>query len=316
LIRLAHLEAKEESTMASPDLPEDVVERTVDIMSEGTRMRGYLFAPAGAAADTKLPTIIMGHGWGGVQARLRRDAVGFAQAGYRVVTFDYRGWGESDARVVLTRPADDPTRIVFTAEVRAIREVVDPIDMATDWLNVVHWVHGEPGCDPNRIGLWGSSMAGSYVINTAAHDPRINAVHSQVTGNLNGRDWGRSPASRAEATQRARGEVGYPEPRARVIPGLEGAPIPYRFADYVPILAIRDNDTVALQIVLSETEEYLDNVEHGIRAYEQHRGPKNLVVIPGISHYDIYGTAWQQAHDLALAWFDQHLGHRRGSRGP
>jgi len=63
---------------------------------------------------------------------------------------------------------------------------------------------------------------------------------------------------------------------------------------------------VALQFVLAEDEEYGGN-EIAKPTYERHNGPKNLVVIAGIGHYDVYGTAWQQAHDLVLAWFDQHL---------
>jgi len=172
-------------------LPEDVSTRQVNILSEGTRMSGNVFVPKSAKPDDKLPTIIMAHGWGGEQRQLRRDAAEFAQTGYFVLTFDYRGWGKSDSRVILTKAAPDPKQVKFTAEVRAVREVVDPLDMGTDWLNAIHWVHGEPQVDTNRIGIWGSSMSGSYVIYAAAHDPRIKAVHSQVTGTLTGRAWGR-----------------------------------------------------------------------------------------------------------------------------
>ena len=69
---------------------------------------------------------------------------------------------------------------------------------------------------------------------------------------------------------------------------------------------IQENDEVALQFVLAENEEYGGN-PIAIRTYEQHDGPKNLVIIPDTGHYDIYRGAWQQAHELALAWFDQHL---------
>jgi hypothetical protein len=40
-------------------------------------------------------------GWSGTAAQLRADAVVFCQAGFLVVTFDYRGWGESDRRAIL-----------------------------------------------------------------------------------------------------------------------------------------------------------------------------------------------------------------------
>ncbi|MCB1684255.1 MAG: alpha/beta fold hydrolase [Pseudomonadales bacterium] len=290
---------------ANASSSEDVLIRRVDVFSEGTRMSGMLYTPKAASAEAKLPTIVMAHGWGGTQRSLQRDAEGFARAGFLVLSFDYRGWGESDSRVVLTQPAADPTAVTFTAEVRAIREVVDPLDMGTDWLNALHFIQGETQCDTDRIGIWGSSMAGGYVIFAAAHDPRVKAVHSQVTGTVSGRQWGRSVEARKEATQRARGEIGYPEPRAK-FGNLSGAPITPRFADYVPSEEILDNPDVALQMVLAENEEYGGN-EAALGVYERHQGPKNLVIIDDTGHYDIYRGAWQQAHDLALAWFDKHL---------
>ena len=160
--------------------PDGVVFRTATILSEGTRLAAEVFAPRSPASE-KLPTIVMAHGWGGVAANLRPDAVAFARAGYLVVTFDYRGWGASDSRVVLTKP--QPVRsgnLRFTAEVLEIREVVDPIDQTTDLANAVSWVYGEPQCDRDRIGLWGSSYSGGHVVYVAARDPRVKATISQV----------------------------------------------------------------------------------------------------------------------------------------
>src|SRR5262245_50485372 len=106
-------------------------------MSEGVRMHADVYAPKSNVSGP-LPTIVMSHGWGGTAAMLRPQATAFAKAGYLVVAFDYRGWGESDSRVILTKPAPDAARKAdqrFTAEVREIREVVDPIDQATDIFN-------------------------------------------------------------------------------------------------------------------------------------------------------------------------------------
>src|SRR5690349_20834328 len=77
--------------------PADIDYRRAEMWSEGTRMTADVFTLK-SAAGKKLPTILMAHGWGGTKAALRPDAVLFARAGYLVVTFDYRGWGESDAR--------------------------------------------------------------------------------------------------------------------------------------------------------------------------------------------------------------------------
>ena len=81
--------------------PDDVTFRTDYIISEGTRMAAEIFAPKNPKSE-KLPTIVMSHGWGGTAASLRRDGIAFARAGYLVVTFDYRGWGNSDSRLILS----------------------------------------------------------------------------------------------------------------------------------------------------------------------------------------------------------------------
>jgi predicted dienelactone hydrolase len=64
--------------------PEDIDFRKATIVSEGTRMAAEVYAPKNAGQE-KLPTIVMAHGWGGVAAHLRPDAVAFARAGYLVV---------------------------------------------------------------------------------------------------------------------------------------------------------------------------------------------------------------------------------------
>jgi uncharacterized protein len=290
-----------------PTSVEDVLTRQVDIWSEGVRMSGTVFVPRSADVSDKLPAILMAHGWGGTAAPLARDASAFARAGYFVLTFDYRGWGDSDGRVVVRQRTNPAERTgTFIAEVQELRGVVDPGDMLADWQNAVHWLHGEPQVDGARIGLWGTSLSGGYVVELAIRDPRIRAVHSQV-GFLTGRALGQTAAARAEAARRARGEIGYPEPDARVLGSLRGAPIAPRFADYSPADHINEARDTPIQFVLAEHEELFDNRAHGILAYERYEGPKRLVVIPNIRHYGIYNDAWQTSNDLALEWFDSHL---------
>jgi fermentation-respiration switch protein FrsA (DUF1100 family) len=63
----------------------------------------------------------------------------------------------------------------------------------------------------------------------------------------------------------------------------------------------------AIQIVLAGNEELFD-VRPVTAAYESFKGTKkNLAIIPDAGHYDIYGTARDQARQLALAWFDKYL---------
>ncbi|HET6328051.1 MAG TPA: alpha/beta fold hydrolase [Planctomycetaceae bacterium] len=290
--------------------PDDIAFRKATIISEGTRLAAEVFSPK-SADGKKLPTIVMSHGWGGTAANLRADAVLFARAGYLVVTFDYRGWGASDSRVILTKP--QPSHSAdrkFTAEVLEVREVVDPIDQTADILNAVSWVYGEPNCDRERIGLWGSSYSGGHVVFVAARDPRIKALVSQVPA-LDSRPVALAGEARDttfnEAAARTHGDLGYPPPGARVIGNLRGAPIRERLMQYAPVEDVPRAKHCAMLFVLAEKEELFDNKDHGLKAFERATGPKKLVVIPKIKHYGIYLEARKQAQQLALDWFDAHL---------
>jgi dienelactone hydrolase len=287
--------------------PDDLLHRRADIISEGTRMAAEIYEPKTRPAP-KLPTVVMCHGWGGTAAGLRRQAVDIARAGYLVVVFDYRGWGQSDSRLILTGPAPrDRPGNRFTAEVREVREVVDPVDMTRDLLNAIHWVHGEPGADTARIGLWGSSYSGGHVVWAAARDHRIKALVSQVPG-MDSRPLARSLNANQAATRRTRGEIGYPPPRAQEVGKLFGGPIAEKMVDYAPAedAALVPPHCAQLYIVAGK-EELFDNRDHGIKAHSLARGPKKLVTIPDIAHYGIYREAREQATKLAVEWFDAHL---------
>lgn len=307
---------------AAYKVPDDLDFRTANIISEGVRLHAEIFSLK-SNAGKKLPTIIQAHGWGGTAAGFRWDSLQLARAGYLVINFDYRGWGESDSRMLLTKPAPDWNDAAqmreartFTAEVKEVRGVVDPLEMTTDWFNAIHWAMGEPMVDADRIGLRGSSYSGGHVIYVAARDPRIKAVVSQV-GALDSRPRSNPLAGSVEnqlnvayqeATQRARGESGYPAPFARVIGNLIGAPVRDHLFQYHPVEdAHRLTNTAALFIV-AEKEELFDNKDHAKLGYERipHQN-KKYVEIPNITHYGIYTTERNRAIQLAIEWFDQYL---------
>ncbi|HWY86296.1 MAG TPA: alpha/beta fold hydrolase [Gemmataceae bacterium] len=300
---LTHAQPAEEA------LPKDIAYRRATVVSEGIRLAADVFALK-ENADKVLPTIIMSHGWGGVARSLWPQALEFTRAGYFVVVFDYRGWGASEGRVLLTKPlARDKSGGPITAEVTEVREIIDPLDQATDLLNVIHWVHGEKQCDSKRIGLWGTSYSGGHVVYAAAKDPRVKATVSQVPG-MDSKfvliGAGRKQTL-DEATKRARGEIGYPEPGIKAVGNLRGAPIRERLMYYAPVEDADKAPGCAMLFIIAGKEELFDNRDHGIKAHQRAKGPKKLVTIPNITHYGIYNEARAQAQKLAIEWFDEHL---------
>ena len=179
------------------DAPDGIDWRTGTILSEGTRLAAEIFS-LDSNSGTKLPCLLMAHGWGGTVRGLRRDAVAFARAGFLAVAFDYRGWGNSDPRVILAEraPAGKPPR--FNAEVIAIREVIDPVEQTRDWLNAMHWLQSEAMCDTDRIGIWGSSYSGGHVLYVAAHDRRSRQSSARSAA------WTRDSSSPVRKAPRSR----------------------------------------------------------------------------------------------------------------
>ena len=290
------------------EVPEDITFREADVMSEGTRIAAEVFTPK-EPAEGKLPTIVMSHGWGGTAKGLRPDAVAFAQAGFLVVTIDYRGWGNSDSRLILAgeKPKEVDGKLV--AEVKEVREVVDPIDQTTDILNAIHWVQGERRCDEKRIGLWGSSYSGGHVVYVAARDPRVKAFVSQV-GSMDSRWTIDKPAMRAETfrqgTARTRGKLDYPKPGAK-FGNLTGVPVLEKLMRYSPIEDIDRVERCAKLFIIAENEELFDNADHAILAHKRAKGVKKLAVLKGIKHYGVYREKRKEAQQLAIDWFKEHL---------
>ncbi len=119
----------------------------------------WLFLPEGASPESKVPIVVMAHGFSGVkEQRLAAFAERFVAAGYACLAFDYRHFGESEGMP---------------------RQLVDVKRQLQDWRSAVSFARSVPEADEDRVVLWGTSFAGGHVIVTAAQDPRIAAVISQ-----------------------------------------------------------------------------------------------------------------------------------------
>lgn len=121
-------------------------ERTdADFESEGTRCAAWLYRPGGAADP---PVVVMAHGFGGTRRMgLPAYAKRFAERGFAVLLFDYRGFGDSDGTP---------------------RNVVDPGRHVADWLSAVAHARALDAVDGDRLGVWGTSFSGGHALVAAA----------------------------------------------------------------------------------------------------------------------------------------------------
>jgi dienelactone hydrolase len=256
----------------------------------------------------KLPAIILCHGWGGLRAQLNKDyAPVFAKAGYAVLTFDYRGWGDSDSRLVIKgkmpKP-DEKGEVMVRAQ--AIRELVDPRDQVEDITNCIHFISGEPIVDPNRIGLWGTSNGGRHVVYVAEHDQRVKCIVAQV-GAYQSRSVPKQKAYK-QSIDRARGEIDPVPQGVDQVPRLKGTPYLSRMVDYHPI-DFADRLKIPVLIIDAENDDLIKIKEHGQLLYEliKDKVPAKYEVIPGVTHFEIYSKGRMQTIKLAIDWYDEHL---------
>lgn len=125
--------------------------------SHGTACVAWLYRPNGAKNP---PIVVMAHGFAAIRAlRLDAYAARFAEAGYAVLVFDYRGWGDS---------AGEPRRVL---DIRAQHR---------DWRAAIAHARGIEGIDAERVVLWGTSFGGGHALHLAAEDHSFAAIIAQV----------------------------------------------------------------------------------------------------------------------------------------
>lgn len=290
--------------------PPGIAFKATDFTSENVRLTAQWFYAA-ENQGRRLATVIMAPGWGATAATLREDAVDLARAGYVVMLFDYRGWGESDGRAVLTGPRPTAGE-TFTAQVHELRGYVDPGEQAEDWFNAVSYAAADPMVDAGRIGLRGSDLSGGHVITVAARDGRVKALVSEVSSvDLRPyKPYQSDPAriiteANAAASRLATGQAAYPAPRAR-FGDFVGAPVGNKLVRWAPVEDASLVSSPAL-FVLAENEELFANTNNGQKACEMVTGPRKLVMLPKITHYGVYGAERQRAVNAAIDWFDRYL---------
>lgn len=129
----------------------------VEFLSEGTKIRGWYYAPEGAGPH---PAVVLAGGWCYVRELVMPYyAEDFAAKGIGALVFDYRNLGVSDG---------EP------------RQHLDPWMQIRDYQNALSFLETRADVDSDRLGAWGISYSGGHVIVIAATDPRVKAIVSQI----------------------------------------------------------------------------------------------------------------------------------------
>jgi dipeptidyl aminopeptidase/acylaminoacyl peptidase len=296
-------------------LPEGAEKKAVIIYSDGVKMRGDLYLPKGAGKDDRRPAVLFCAGTAGVKAGTPvQMAPYFLDAGFVFLAFDYRGWGESDGKLIAAEPIPKPDeKGEVTIKARVVRWQMDFADQVQDIRAAISFLAGEPGVDPERIGILGTSYGGGLVTWVAAVDPRVKCTVAQVPG-MGGRPPALERRAYDLATKQARRET---EPVPLETGKPTGAMATYAQMRYNPAKGIGMNPITAAEkigspvlIVVAEKEELLDNKQNGEKVYETLKARNvrtSLHVLKGMTHYGVYREGFDEATRLEVRWFETHL---------
>jgi fermentation-respiration switch protein FrsA (DUF1100 family) len=142
----------------SDQTPESRKETSFEVA--GMTVSAWLYLPKDPSAP--VPCIVLNTGFGGTKDMILESyALRFQEAGFAVLTYDYRHFGDSEGQprqmyLVRSQLEDCRGAISYT---RSLKEI-----------------------DPDRIALWGTSAGGGYGLAIASQDKRIACVCAQCAG--------------------------------------------------------------------------------------------------------------------------------------
>ena len=290
--------------------------KPVSFYSEGVKLAGDLFLPADVKQGDRRAGIVLCHGYTGVRSiYLPDNARVLAEAGYVVMSFDYKGWGDSEGP----------------------KSRLAPYSRVADVQAALTFLGAQPEVDAARLGIYGTSYGGATVVFVAAVDPRVKCVVS-VVGVGNGARWMRSVRrpdeyhdllTRAAADRIRRVLTGVSElvDRNEIL-------LPDRQSAELGAAARRNNPAAVTQIPLEFVDDTLgfnpewvvDRIAprplllittdddrlvppHESEALYRRAGePKKLVVLKGVGHYEVYAKpAFDDVMRETSDWYRRYL---------
>jgi fermentation-respiration switch protein FrsA (DUF1100 family) len=290
-------------------------QEVVTFFSEGCRLQGLLRLPDHGSAP--FAGIVQGPGWLGLHdAKLyERYHKSFTDAGYAVLVFDYRGFGDSEGE----------------------KGLIFPMRQAEDIRNAITYLQSRPEVDPNRIGLFGSGgTGGANPIYVAAVDQRVKCVVSNYAF-ASGKAWLRSMRREYEWLELLRrlesdrtrrvlegvGEMVSPREELMVVtPERKQTTVkkdvdsripekvPLRCAEaiieFVPEQWVASISPRAILFISTENDAVTPEDQTFI-LYEKAGEPKKLILQKETSHYKAYDDYFDQVTPQIIDWYNRYL---------
>lgn len=289
-------------------------EATVHFHSLGCRLSGLWRTPD--EPPERMRAIVQGPGWLGLKdAKLYvRYHEALTAAGFGVLVFDYRGFGDSEGD----------------------RSTISPRQQLEDLVSAVTYVGAREDVDGDRVGAFGSGgTGGGNAILLGALDERVGAVVSQLPV-ADGRDWlhrmrseddwlaylGMLEEDRRQRVLTGQGRLVHPreeimvptrERRATSVKADVDTRVPTAISlqaadeilDYRP-LAAAERMTTPLLVIAVEGDATTPT-DHAVALYEAARGPKQLLMQRHTTHYAAYDRYAPVVTPRIVDWFDRHL---------
>lgn len=282
----------------------------VAFYSSGLRLRGMLYRPSGSVGAS-LPGVVLCNGYTTIkELYLPPLATALAEAGFVALTFDYRGFGESEGQA---------GRLI-------------PLEQVEDARNAITFLGSRPDVDSSRIGVFGTSFGGGIAIAVAALDGRAKAVVSSMPV-CDGERWlrGMRPywdwvqfLNRLEADRASRVLTGAselvdraviapPDPAAQRTHGKQSPRPQLRLESAEAILEFKPEDLVErvspcplLMIIAAEDTRVPPEVS--LPTFERAREPKTLTILDGVEHHAVYELPTRaELIAILLPWLNEHL---------
>ncbi|MGR2770449.1 UilS family quorum-quenching N-acyl-homoserine lactonase [Photobacterium ganghwense] len=280
---------------------------------QGMFVSGHLYLPQ-TQSSAPYPVIILCHGFCGVkELLLPAFAARFAEQGYAALTFDYRGFGDSEG---------ESGRLVPALQIEDIHAAIA-------------WAATQPNLDPSRIGLWGSSFGGANAMIAASQSQLVQCVVAQLTfadgesvicGDMSAEEKEKFMATLARMRdKKAKTGKEMMVPISKVLSDPQSVEFFNQFKDNFPVLNIKIPfltvwETInhkpfkvlaELQkplLIVAAGEDGVNPVSESQRLFAQANEPKQLHIEPGATHYQVYsGEHFESVLKQELNWFNQYL---------